>query len=46
MKPISNSFAETEMSAGNDSNVSVVSMKFDLDIPVIEDIYNYIVDKD
>ena len=46
MKQISNSFEETEMSAGDDSSVSVVSMKFDLDKPVIEDIYNYIIDKD
>jgi len=46
MKPISNSFEETEMSSGGDSKVSVVSMKFDLDKPVIEDIYNYIIDKD
>jgi len=46
MKPISNSFEETKMAAGENSNVSVVSMKFDLDKPVIEDIYNYIIDKD
>ena len=45
MQPIINSFEETEMSSGDNTKVSVVSMKFDLDKPVNEDLYNYIIDK-
>ena len=45
MQPIPNSFEATQMASGDNSTVSVVSMKFDLDKPVKEDLYSYIIDK-
>jgi hypothetical protein len=43
MKPIEDSFREKEMSAGDGKKVSVVQIDFNLNKPVEESLYNYII---
>ncbi len=45
MTPVSEKFEETLMDSGDGFKVSVVSMFFDLDKPVVDHLYNYIIEK-
>ena len=45
MNPVPKKFEETLMDSGDGLKVSVVSMFFDLDKPVIDELYNYIIEK-
>ena len=45
MTPVPEKFEETMMDSGDGFKVSVVNMFFDLDKPVIDELYNYIIEK-
>ena len=45
MTPVPEKFEETLMDSGDGFKVSVVNMYFDLDKPVVDELYNYIIEK-